>query len=275
MSPNLRRAALVAAAVLVCGGALPAPARADEGPAQAIDHRVDLNADAVSALLGSGGSGGVPPIDQRDPAMIDQAAGTICPPGQVHASLTATLSDGSRATVILPCTTPPNMSDVRSRVGQQVEAAAALNRAAIRFDPKVRGLVGLRTWIEVDRPDSVVLGLTLGANRLTAIARVEQVQLVVDGVPLAPVVGAQSGAPVDPSSKSNADADRAVPKTTRIGPYVFTRAGTHRVEVRVRWRGEWVLKAGATPQLFGELSPVDAPALVAAYTVVDAQARLR
>ena len=136
---------------------------------------------------------------------------------------------------------------------------ARLTLPTAGFDPRVRGLVGLRTWLHIGIPDQKLAAVTVEGYALRAVARPIAVEVTLDGVKQAVRLKPVPGTPLD-----------------AVGPFVFTRSGRHHLTVRVQWIADWALvnDAGA-PVRFGTLSDVPGATVSTDYTVVQAQARLR
>ena len=80
----------------------------------------------------------------------DDGAGACETPGAVRVTMTGTTADGGQETIVSQC----EVSRVRSSEANEAASAAARDAAQLAlptagFDPRVRGLVGLRTWLHV------------------------------------------------------------------------------------------------------------------------------
>ena len=127
------------------------------------------------------------------------------------------------------------------------------------FDPHVRGLVGLRTWLHVGVPDEKLVAVTIDGYSLRAVARPIAVEVMLDGVKQAVRLEPRAGTPTD-----------------AVGPFVFRRSGRHHLTVRVMWIAEWaLLDETGRPVRFGTVDRVPGQTVSTDYTVVQAQARLR
>ena len=60
--------------------------------------------------------------------------------------------------------------------------AARLALPTAGFDPRVRGLVGLRTWLHVGMPDQKLVSASIQGYDLRAVARPIAVEVRLDGV---------------------------------------------------------------------------------------------
>jgi len=257
---------------LVAALAIASPARL----AAADDHwqdEVHLRPESVEALLGNsrdGAAGGSAP--QSPEAIVDVSTyrevtvthddgpGACQTPGAVRVTMTGTTADGGQETVVSQC----EVSSVRSAEANDAASAAARDTAQLAlptagFDPRVRGLVGLRTWLHVAVPDEKLVSVTIEGYALRAVARPIAVEVTLDGV--------KQGVRLRPVAGTPTDA---------VGPFVFRRSGRHHLTVRVMWIAEWaLLDATGTPVRFGTVGSVPGPTVSTDYTVVQAQARLR
>jgi len=156
------------------------------------------------------------------------------------------------------------VSVVRSSEANEAASSAARDTAQLAlptagFDPRVRGLVGLRTWLHVAVPDQKLVAVAIERYALRAVARPIAVEVTLDGVKQAVRLEPVPGAPID-----------------AVGPFVFRRSGRHHLTVRVMWIAEWALvDASGTPVRFGTVGSVPGPTVSTDYMVVQAQARLR
>jgi hypothetical protein len=250
-------------ALVVAGFA--GPAAADDG----WQDEVHLRPESVEALLGNsrdGQAGSAPQSPSvgdtssyRDVTVAHDAGGCQTP-GAVRVTMTGTNADGSTETIVDQC----EVNRVRSSEANEAASAAARDAAQLAlptagFDPRVRGLVGLRTWLHVGVPDEKFVAVTIEGYALRAVARPIAVEVTLDGVKqpmrLEPVMGAPTDA---------------------VGPFVFRRSGRHHLTVRVMWVAEWaLLDVTGAPVRFGTVGAVPGPTVSTNYTVVQAQARLR
>ena len=86
--------------------------------------------------------------------------------------MTGTNADGSTETIVDQC----EVSSVRSSEANEAASVAARDAAQLAlptagFDPRVRGLVGLRTWLHVGVPDEKFVAVTIEGYALRAVAR--------------------------------------------------------------------------------------------------------
>ena len=243
-------------------------------PAAADDewqHEVRLRPESIEAILTmrtDGSSAGVdvagpPPVDTSEFRVVTVThddGGGCQTDGAVLVTMTGTRADGTEQTMLSQCEV--------SRVGsaEAYEAAQRMARQIAKlspptagFDPKVRGLVGLRTWLHVAPPTESLVSAAVNGYDLRAVARPVAVEVTLDGVKQPVRLRPDPGAPTD-----------------AVGPFVFTRSGRHHLTVRVMWIAEWaLLDPGGTPVRFGTTSTVAGPTISSDYAVVQAQARLR
>ncbi len=263
-----RKGLLWLVCALVVAG-LTAPAAADDS----WQEEVHLRPESVEALLGSthdGDRGGSAPqssepiVDTSSYREVtvahDDGPGACQTPGAVRVTMTGTTADGGQETIVSQC----EVSSVRPSEANDAASAAARDTAQLAlptagFDPRVRGLVGLRTWLHVGVPDEKLVAVTIEGYALHAVARPIAVEVTLDGVKQAVRLKPVAGAPTD-----------------AVGPFVFRRSGRHHLTVRVMWVAEWaLLDATGTPVRFGTVGSVPGPTVSTDYTVVQAQARLR
>ncbi len=254
-------------ALVVAGFA--GPAAADDG----WQDEVHLRPESVEALLGNSRDGhGGDSAPQSSEAIVDVSSyrdvtvahddgpGACETQGAVRVTMTGTTADGGQETIVSQC----EVSRVRSSEANEAASAAARDTAQLAlptagFDPRVRGLVGLRTWLHVGVPDEKLVAVTIEGYALRAVARPIAVEVTLDGVKQAVRLKPVTGAPTD-----------------AVGPFVFRRSGRHHLTVRVMWVAEWaLLDATGTPVRFGTVGAVPGPTVSTDYTVVQAQARLR
>ena len=259
--------AVVCAVMVMASGGV--PAAADDG----WQDEVHLRPESVEALLAVDGD-----ADQHDsPAgsptrEIDtgefrnvtvshgEVGGQCQDPRAVRVTMTGTRSDGSEQTLVSQCeVSSVGADDARAAARRVASDAARLAVPTAGFDPKVRGLVGLRTWLHVALPDQRVVSAAVQGYDLRAVARPVAVEVSLDGVKQPTRLSAVPGAPAD-----------------AVGPFVFRRSGLHHLTVRVMWTAEWALLDPAGNAVrFGTISAVPGPTISSDYPVVQAQARLR
>jgi hypothetical protein len=241
--------------------------------AEAWQDEVHLRPTSVEALLAverPADQGQVSAVDDErfiDPDKYVTVTVAHAPPGgqcsgagDVYVTMTGTRRDGGQDTLVAQCeASTVGAAEARLVALERARAAARLQLPTAGFDPKVRGLVGLRTWLHVTMPDARLVSASVGGYELRAVARPVAVEVKIDGerqpVPASPV----PGTPLD-----------------AVGPFVFRRSGTHELTVRVVWMAEWALmnEAGAAVR-FGTISSVPGPTVTSRYRVVQAQAVLR
>jgi hypothetical protein len=259
--------ALAVAAMATPAGAAP-PAGAGDG----WQDEVHLRPDSVEALLstsrdGQGGQAQAAPdaivdtSNYRDVTVTQNGGAGACQtPGAVRVTMTGTTAEGGQETITSQC----EVDRVRSPEANEAASVAAHDAAKLAlptagFDPRVRGLVGLRTWLHVAVPDQKLVQVTVEGYSLRAVARPIAVEVVLDGV--------RQGVRLLPVPGTPTDA---------VGPFVFRRSGRHHLTVRVMWIAEWaLLDETGTAVRFGTVSSVPGPTVSTDYTVVQAQARLR
>jgi hypothetical protein len=267
---GMRRGPLVVAvlAVLIAGVG-GAPAAADDE----WQDEVHLRPESVEALLSvdrSGDQHGSPagsPTREIDTGEFrtvtvshGEGGGQCQDPRAVRVTMTGTRSDGSEQTLVSQCeVSTVGADDARAAARRVASDAARLALPTAGFDPRVRGLVGLRTWLHVALPDQRLASAAVLGYDLRAVARPVAVEVVLDGVRQPIRLSPVPGAPAD-----------------AVGPFVFHRSGLHHLSVRVVWIAEWVLfdPAGNAVR-FGTISAVPGPTIGSDYPVVQAQARLR
>ncbi|HTH05197.1 MAG TPA: hypothetical protein VL916_04975 [Ilumatobacteraceae bacterium] len=260
---------------LLCAFVVALAAATPARPAWADDHwqdEVHLRPESVEALLGNshdGQAGGAPQTPEsivdvssyRDVTVAhDDGPGACQTPGAVRVTMTGTTAEGGQETIVSQC----EVSVVRSSEANEAASSAARDTAQLAlptagFDPRVRGLVGLRTWLHVAVPDQKLVAVAIERYALRAVARPIAVEVTLDGVKQAVRLEPVPGAPID-----------------AVGPFVFRRSGRHHLTVRVMWIAEWALvDASGTPVRFGTVGSVPGPTVSTDYMVVQAQARLR
>jgi hypothetical protein len=265
-----RIAAVASALVLVSAPA----AQADDGwQDQGWQDQVHLRPESVEALLtvdrGSERSespAGSPTreIDTgvfRTVTVAHGPAGGACQDERaVRVTMTGTRVDGSEQTLVSQCeVSVVGSDDARAAARRVASDAARLALPTAGFDPRVRGLVGLRTWLHVGMPDQRLVSASIQGYDLRAVARPIAVEVSLDGVKQPVRLSPVAGAPAD-----------------AVGPFLFSRAGLHHLTVRVMWVAEWALvDPTGNAVRFGTISTVPGPTISSDYPVVQAQARLR
>jgi len=265
---SVRRSAVlgVACAAMVMVASV-APAQADED----WQHEVRLRPDSVEAILTMRGDesavgadvAGPPPVDTSEFRVVTVThddGGGCQSDGAVLVTMTGTRADGTEQTVLSQC----EVSRVGSAEAYEAAQRMARQLAKLRlptagFDPKVRGLVGLRTWLHVAPPTESLVSAAVNGYDLRAVARPLAVEVTLDDVKQPVRLRPDPSAPTD-----------------AVGPFVFTRSGRHHLTVRVMWIAEWaLLDPGGAPVRFGITSTVPGTSVSSDYVVVQAQARLR
>ena len=258
-------------AVLACAVVLvSAPAaRADDG----WQDEVHLRPESVDALLTfeRGGDAHETPagsptreIDAGEFRTVTVSHGPVgggCQDDRaVRVTMTGTRSDGSEQTLVSQCEVSiVGSDDTRAEARRVASDAARLALPTAGFDPRVRGLVGLRTWLHVAMPDQRLVSAAIQGYDLRAVARPVAVEVTLDGVKQPARLSPVAGAPAD-----------------AVGPFVFHRSGLHHLTVRVMWVAEWALvDPTGNAVRFGTISAVPGPTISSDYSVVQAQARLR
>ena len=260
-----------AVAALVCGLAVawPLPAGADDR----WQDEVHLRPDSVEALLGVSTDAGraespagsptreIDATEFRTVTVAHGEPGGACADARaVRVTMTGTRADGTEQTLVSQCeVSTVGADDARAAARRVASDAARLAVPTAGFDPRVRGLVGLRTWLHVAMPEQRLVSAAVAGYDLRAVARPIAVEVNLDGVRqpvrLSPVPGAPSDA---------------------VGPFVFSRSGVHHLTVRVMWVAEWALiDPTGNAVRFGTISAVPGPTISSDYPVVQAQARLR
>ena len=178
----------------------------------------------------------------------------------MRVTMTGTRADGSEQTLVSQCeVSVVGSDDARAAARRVASDAARLALPTAGFDPRVRGLVGLRTWLHVGMPDQRLVSAAIQGYDLRAVARPIAVEVSLDGVKQPVRLSPVAGAPAD-----------------AVGPFVFPRAGLHHLTVRVMWVAEWALvDTTGNAVRFGTISAVPGPTISSDYPVVQAQARLR
>ncbi len=248
-------------------------ARSPVGAAEAWQDEVHLRPTSVEALLAVETAADQGPArDADDGLAIDPDKYVMvtvahAPPGgqcagadDVYVTMTGTRRDGGEDTIVAQCeSSGVDAADARLAASARVREAARLELPSAGFDPKVRGLVGLRTWLHVAMPDERLVSAAVGGYELRALARPVAVEVKIDGEKQPVSVSPVPGAPLD-----------------AVGPFVFRRSGTHELSVRVVWMAEWALVNGTGAAVrFGTISSVPGPTVTSRYRVVQAQALLR
>ncbi len=257
----------------------PAAAQADGGwqdqawQVQGWQDQVDLRPESVEALLAveRGGdqaeSAAGSPTDEIDTGefrtvtVAHGPAGGDCQDARaVRVTMTGTRSDGTEQTLVSQCeVSTVGSDDARAAARRVASDAARLALPNAGFDPRVRGLVGLRTWLHVAMPDQRLVSAAIEGYDLRAVARPIAVEVSLDGVKQPVRLTPSPGAPPD-----------------AVGPFVFRRSGLHHLTVRVMWMAEWALiDPTGNAVRFGTISAVAGPTISSDYSVVQAQARLR
>jgi hypothetical protein len=238
-------------------------------------EEVRLRPTSVEALLThrDAGSSGAPtiPVDGGglvvDPdkyvtvTVEHDARGGQCPGAtDSYVTMTATRRDGGVDTLVAQCEgSAVDVGEAREAASARVRQAARLALPRAGFDPKVRGLVGLRTWLHVAVPHERLVSASVGGYEVRAIARPIAVEVTIDGEKQPVRLEPDPGAPLD-----------------AVGPFVFRRSGRHELSVRVMWMAEWVLVDDeGSPVRFGTIPSVPGPTITSQYPVVQAQALLR
>ncbi len=265
-----RRAAFGLVCVVTAGAAvlgLGTPSAADGW-----QDEVHLRPESVDVLLGVDRDGHaassplpaeaiVDPTIYRNVTVVhDASAGACETPGAVRVTMTGTGADGAQATLLSQCeVNTVSSGEAREAASDVARDVARLTLPTAGFDPRVRGLVGLRTWLHIGIPDQKFASVAVDGYALRAVARPIAVEVTLDGVKQAVRLTPEPGTPLD-----------------AVGPFVFTRSGRHHLSVRVQWIAEWALvnDTGA-PVRFGTLSNVPGATVSTDYTVVQAQARIR
>src|SRR5262245_58624263 len=248
---------------------------ASAGHASADDgwqDEVHLRPESVDALLSvqaveppaSGGTvdrGGEIDTGEFTTVTVTHGEGGGCQtPGATRVTMTGTRSDGTSETLVSQCeVSSVGGGEARGQAEEVARDTAKLRLPTAGFDPKVRGLVGLRTWLHVAVPDQRVVSAAIRGYDLRAVATPIAVEVVLDGEPQAVRLSPAPGTPPD-----------------AVGPFVFRRSGRHHLTVRVMWMAEWALiDPTGNAVRFGNISSVPGPTVSTDYTVVQAQARLR
>ena len=243
------------------------------GAVEAWQDEVHLRPTSVEALLSvetASDQGPVRDVDDErfiDPDKYVTVTVAHAPPGgqcsganDVYVTMTGTRRDGGEDTIVAQCeASTVDAAEARLAASARVREAARLELPTAGFDPKVRGLVGLRTWLHVAMPDERLVSAAVGGYRLHAVARPVAVEVRIDGERQPVSLSLVPGAPLD-----------------AVGPFVFRRSGTHELTVRVVWMAEWALvnETGGAVR-FGTISSVPGPTVTSRYRVVQAQALLR
>ncbi len=256
--------ALIGVAAL---GATP-PTAADDW-----QHQVNLRPESVDVLLGvrreqdeTAEAPAAPPpaVDASDYRVVtvahDDSAGACETEGAVRVTMTGTTADGRQDTILSQCeVNRVATGEVAQALDRVASDVAKLSLPTAGFDPRVRGLVGLKTWLHIGLPDEKLASVAVEGYALRAIARPIAVEVVLDGVKQPVRLKPVAGTPAD-----------------AVGPFVFRRSGRHHLTVRVMWIAEWaLLNEDGAPVRFGMLSGVPGATVSTDYTVVQAQARLR